>query len=67
MGISATSARHPQRPPRGSATAGWLTIVLTIASLTSLALTALLGLGVAWLAIALGAALLSLVLLMLPG
>ncbi len=64
MGISAA---RPNHPPRHSAPEGWLVIVLTVASLTSLALAGLVGLSIPWLAIALGAALLSLVLLMLPG
>lgn len=67
MGISAAPPNHPRHPARDADPEGWLAIVLTVVSVTSFALPALLGVSVAWLAIALGAALLTLVLLMLPG
>jgi hypothetical protein len=67
MGISTAPSNRPHRPPRDAVREGWLAIVLTGVSLTSFALPALLGVSVAWLAVALGAALLTLVLLMLPG
>jgi hypothetical protein len=54
------------RVPRDAVREGGLAIVLTVVSLTSFALPALLGASVAWLAVALGAALLTLVLLILP-
>ena len=64
MGISAAPQHRHRRPLRDSGLVGWAAAVLGVASLATFALTGLVASAGIWPAVALGEALLALVLLL---
>jgi hypothetical protein len=66
MGITVAPPDHNRRPLRVAGVAGSMATALAVTALVTFAVTGLLGVGGAWLVVALGEALLSLVLLAFP-